>query len=170
VARVVGRVCGSVCVAPARWGEGRTQGVRWNAAKNAAARQELAGSEAWLRWWWRRVHLRGEKLGAKAGPQHESGAGAARSGAARGVPAIRGAAPGCARVGAARSSAATQRNIKRRKLADAVQVLRRSHGRVHQSPLRGFSPNLAVKWPTDARVLGGPSPWRGAQHGGRTVT
>jgi hypothetical protein len=49
-------------------------------------------------------------------------------------------------------------------------VLRRSHGRVHQSPLRGFSPNLAVKWPTVARVLGGPSPWRGAQLGGKTVT
>jgi hypothetical protein len=55
-----------------------------------------AGGEAWLRRWWRRVHLKREQLGAKAGPQHVGGIGAAQSGAARGGGTAQGRAARCA--------------------------------------------------------------------------
>jgi hypothetical protein len=62
--------CGLACGATQFQRKRRcTKGVRQKARKETSARQELAGGEAWLRWWWRRIHLESEYLGAKAGPK-----------------------------------------------------------------------------------------------------
>jgi hypothetical protein len=45
------------------------------------------------------------------------------------------------------------------------RVLRRSHERVHQSPLRGFRPIL----PAEVRIIGEPSPWHNTRHSGGKI-